>query len=103
MRYLLEWIDNNAKAGAGQYVRAVRQAVGSADHLQREDVADVSLCIGYAKIIDSAFDSGDEERCHKVSTVAMPSLHKAITDLGLNVRGRKELGLDEVEEDDDDF
>ena len=103
MKELLDWIDRNAEEGAGQYVRAVRRAVESAEHLYREDVADVSLCLGYAKIIDSAFDSGDPERCHKVSTVAMPSLHKAITDLGLNVRGRKEMGLDEVEEVEDDF
>lgn len=102
MSELEEWVEVTATEPlTGKYTAAVRKSVELADHLEPTDDADVQLAYGYAKVIDTAFDENDPEKIHRVSCTAMPSLHKTLTDLGLNPRGRRELELDSDESDDD--
>lgn len=102
MSELDEWVEvTTTEPLSGRYTAAVRKSVELAEHLEPTDDADVQLAYGYAKVIDTAFDENDAEKIHRVSCVAMPSLHKTLTDLGLNPRGRRELGLDADDDDDD--
>lgn len=91
----------NVEAQAGTMKTAVRTSVDLADHLDEMDAADVSLALEMAQVIDDARESGDEDRIHRASCVAMPSLHKVLTSLGLNPEGRKKLGLSVGDEDED--
>lgn len=102
MSELDEWVEvTSTEQLTGRYSAAVRKSVELAEHLDPTDDADVQLAYGYAQVIDTAFDENDPEKIHRVSCVAMPSLHKTLTDLGLNPKGRHELGLDADDDDDD--
>lgn len=85
----------------GRMLSAVRNSVESAEHLQYTDEADIELAYELATVVDDARSSGSEERIHRASCVAMPSLHKVLTSLGLNPEGRQKLGLDVGSEDED--
>lgn len=84
----------------GRVRKAVVRSVEAADHLEKSDRAEVALACELADVIDAAVDSGDVERIHRCSCVAMPSLHKILTSLGLNPEGRKNLQLDGEDEED---
>lgn len=103
MAELEEWRDSfvEIESLSGRYLAAVTKCVEMADHLEPTDEADVELAKGYARVIDSAFDSGDKEAIHRASCVPMPSLHKTLTGLGLTPEGRKNLGLDDDDDSDD--
>lgn len=102
MSELVDWVEiTTTEPLSGRYEAAVRKSVELADHLEQTDDADIQLALGYAKVIDTAFDEDNPEKIHRVSCVAMPSLHKTLTDLGLNPKGRRELGLDADEDNDD--
>ena len=77
----------------GRMRAAVQSSVDQADHLDGMDDADIALAFEMAQVIDDARDSGEEERIHRASCVAMPSLHKVLTSLGLNPEGRQKLGI----------
>ena len=83
----------------GQLVKLVTESIEQADHLEPTDEAEIALALELAKVVDDARESGDEERIHRASCVAMPSLHKVLTALGLNPEGRLKLGLDKDEEE----
>lgn len=100
MTQLDEWVSATEPV-TKRYTAAVRKSVELADHLEPTDAADVELAYGYAEVIDAAFDENNAEKIHRVSCVAMPSLHKTLTSLGLNPEGRKNLGLDSDDNDDD--
>lgn len=85
----------------GNLVEQVRESVEQAEHLEPTDEAAIALALEMAKVVDDARESGSEERIHRASCVAMPSLHKVLTSLGLNPEGRQKLGLDRDEEAED--
>lgn len=72
---------------------ALNAAVKAADHLKKSDDAAVELARSFARIIDRAIESGDPDRIHQVSCVAMPTLNKSLTSLGLNPEGRFKLKI----------
>lgn len=77
----------------GKLLYAVNESVDAADHLKPSDEAAVELARSFARIIDQAIDSGDPERIHQVSCVAMPTLNKTLTSLGLNPEGRFKMKI----------
>lgn len=87
-------LDEDGDLTSGKMRTAVRESVELADHLEDTDAADIALAYELADVIDRAVDSGDPEAIHRASCVPMPSLHKILTSLGLNPEGRKNLGLD---------
>lgn len=86
---------------SGKMRSAIRESVELADHLEDTDAADIALAFELADVIDTAVDSGDPEAIHRASCVPMPSLHKILTSLGLNPEGRKNLGLDGEDDNED--
>lgn len=98
---MLDSGDQITEPVAGKMIAAVRNSVESAEHLQYTDEADIELAYELATVIDDARASGSEERVHRASCVAMPSLHKVLTSLGLNPEGRQKIGLDATAEDED--
>lgn len=95
----MESIDENLRS----MVASVREAVGAADHLVDSDQASVDLALHLATIIDDARSSGDPEAINKTSFGPMPTLNKVLTGLGLNPEGKQKLGLNEAEDDFDDY
>lgn len=85
----------------GRMVASIKKALAAAEHIQYTDEADIALAFELATVVDDARESGDEERIHRASCVAMPSLHKVLTSLGLNPEGRQKLGLDTEDEEED--
>ena len=88
-------------ATTGRMRAAVQSSVDQADHLDGMDDADIALAFEMAQVIDDARDSGEEERIHRAWCVAMPSLHKVLTSLGLNPEGRQKLGITTGDDDED--
>lgn len=78
----------------GALHRAVWDSVEAANHLKETDKAAIELAVQFATIIDDAVASGEPERIHQVSCVAMPTLNKTLTSLGLNPEGRFKLKLE---------
>ena len=77
----------------GKLLYAVNESVDAADHLKKSDEASVELARAFARIIDDAIESQEPERIHQVSCVAMPTLNKTLTSLGLNPEGRFKLKI----------
>ena len=77
----------------GKLLYAVNESVEAADHLKPSDGASIELARQFAQIIDEAIESGDPERIHQVSCVAMPTLNKTLTSLGLNPEGRFKMKI----------
>lgn len=77
----------------GKLLYAVNESVDTADHLEISDAAAIELARSFARIIDDAIESQEPERIHQVSCVAMPTLNKTLTSLGLNPEGRFKLKI----------
>lgn len=77
----------------GRILAELNASVKAAKHLKRSDDAAVELARAFARIIDQAIESGDPDRIHQVSCVAMPTLNKSLTSLGLNPEGRFKLKI----------
>ena len=90
-------------AGEINVLRAVKDAISAAEHLEDTDVGSVANALAFADRIQQSLDSDDPDRRHKVMYGPISSLQKILTDLGLTPQGRVNLGHDDAPEDDDDF
>lgn len=85
----------------GLVTNRVIEAIELAEHLLGLDRGVVALALEQARAVDLATALGDPDQVHRAATVAMPSLLKTLTNLGLTPEGRMKLGLAAGEDEDD--
>lgn len=100
---LLDDIGSLLEHKTPKMVESINRSVELALHLLDADQASIDLALIQAEIIDSTIRTGDSEKIKGLAYGPITTLHNLLTSLGLTPVGRKALGVDDNDDDDDEW